>query len=77
MKCNGKTFFRDIIDCIQLLIGHLHFKDFIDYEPIQLHATHGFRVYNEINTRHWWWGTQGKISTGGTLIPVPFGSDKT
>ena len=71
------VYYRDIMKCIQLLIGHLPFQDNSDYEPVKMYDDSGARVYNEINSGKWWWKTQQKISVGGTLVPVLLASDKT
>ena len=71
------VYYRDIMRCIQLLIGHIPFQGVSDYEPIKLYDGSGARVFNEINSGKWWWRTQQRISAGGTLVPILLASDKT
>ena len=71
------VYYRDVMKCIQLLLGQLAFKDHMDYQPVQLYDDSGNRVYNEISSGNWWWKTQQEIPDGGTLIPVLLASDKT
>lgn len=56
-----KLYKRDVQECIQLLLSHLPFRDYMDYKPVQLHDSKGERIYNEINTGNWWWETQVRI----------------
>ena len=74
---SGTLWTRNVLQCIQLLLGHLPFEEHTVYGPVRLFDTNGRRIYNEIYTADWWWDTQDKILEGGTVVPLLFGSDKT
>ena len=74
---SGTLWTRNVLQCIQLLLGHLPFGEHTVYSPIRIFDTNGHRIYNEINTGDWWWDTQDRVPEGGTLVPLLFGSDKT
>ena len=73
----GPLYTRDLLQCIQLLLGHLPFADHIAFEPVQFHDTQNRRIYSEMYSGDWWWEAQGHIADGGTLIPLICASDKT
>ena len=68
---------RNVLQCIQLLLGHLPFGEHTVYGPMRIFDTSGRRIYNEIYTGDWWWDTQDKVLEGGTIVLLLFGSDKT
>src|SRR5437588_3116474 len=68
---------RNVLQCIQLLLGHLPFGEHTVDGPMRIFDTSGRRIYNEIYTGDWWWDTQDKVPKGGTIVPLLFGSDKT
>ena len=53
-KLLGTVFYRDVMQCIQLLLGHLPFVEYIDYKLRKLYNTDRFRVYNEMSLCNWW-----------------------
>ena len=74
---SGTLWTRNILQCIQLLLGHLPFADHTVYGPSRLFDSNGGRIYNEIHTGNWWWEMQDMLPEGGTLVPLIFASDKT
>ena len=66
-----------MLQCIQLLLGHLPFEEHTVYGPVRLFDTHGRRIFNDIYTADWWWDTQYWIPEEGTVVPLLFGSAKT
>jgi hypothetical protein len=74
---SGTLWTRNVLQCIQLLLGHLPFEEHTVYGPMKIFDTRGHRIYNEIHTADWWWDTQDRIPEGGTVVPLLFGSDKT
>jgi hypothetical protein len=74
---SGTLWTRNILHCIQLLLGHLPFADHTVYGPSRLFDSNGGRIYNEIHTGNWWWEMQDMLPEGGTLVPLIFASDKT
>ena len=74
---SGILWTRNVLQCIQLLLGHLPFEEHTVYGPTRIFDTNGRRIYNEIFTGDWWWDTQSRIPEGGTVVPLLFASDKT
>ena len=74
---SGTLWTRNVLQCIQLLLGHLPFGEHTVYGPMKIFDSSGRRIYNEIYTGDWWWGAQDRIPEGGTVVPLLFGSDKT
>jgi len=44
----GPLYTRDLLQCIQLLFGHLPFADHIAFKPVQFHDTQNQRIYREM-----------------------------
>ena len=74
---SGIMWTLNVLQCIQLLLGHLPFEERMVYGPVRIFDTYGRRIFNEIYTGDWWWDTQDRILEGGTVIPLLFSSDKT
>ena len=66
----------NVLQCVQLLLGHLPFEEHTVYGPVRVFDSHGHRIFNEIYTGDWWWDTQDRIPEGGTVIPLLFASNK-
>ncbi len=69
--------YRDVMSVIQFLIDHPPFADKLTYASIQQYNTNESRIYSEMHTADWWWHRQNDIPTGGTIVPVLLGTDKT
>ena len=74
---SGTLWTRNLLQCIQLLLGHLPFEEHTVYGPMRIFDSSGRRIYNEIYTGDWWWDIQDTVPEGGTVVPLLFGSDKT
>ncbi|EIW80284.1 hypothetical protein CONPUDRAFT_57860 [Coniophora puteana RWD-64-598 SS2] len=70
---------RDPVDAVQELIGNPALKEHIAYAPERVYAdAEGKeRRFDEMWTADWWWQTQEKIPTGGTVASVILSTDKT
>jgi len=73
----GTLYYRDIFKCIQFLLAHLPFQAHLDFEPVRLADSEGYRIYSEMNSGDWWWDTKDQLPAGVTIVPVTCASDKT
>ena len=74
---HGTIYCRDILECIQFLLGHLPFAEDLDFAPVQLFDSADNRIYTEMNSGDWWWETQEQLPSGASIFPVILASDKT
>ncbi|KAF9235882.1 hypothetical protein BU15DRAFT_89436 [Melanogaster broomeanus] len=74
-----EVWLRDVVECIQELIGNPLFEDDMVYEPSRAYQDEAglHRVIDDMWTADWWWDTQGKMPEGATIAPVILASDKT
>ncbi|KAJ7201798.1 hypothetical protein GGX14DRAFT_370811 [Mycena pura] len=75
-------FFRPILPCLRSLFGDPDFAKDLIFAPEKLYtdAESSDRMYYDIHTGKWWWGTQNgldELKPGGTVVPVIISSDKT
>ncbi|KAF7293318.1 hypothetical protein HMN09_01211300 [Mycena chlorophos] len=70
---------RDALECLEEIMGNPAFKDHMSYAPKHVYRDEDGknREYSEMYSGDLWWGLQGKIDIGHTVIPVIIGSDET
>ncbi|THU90457.1 hypothetical protein K435DRAFT_911965 [Dendrothele bispora CBS 962.96] len=73
---------RDILECIRALYGNAEHCKYMCFTPERHYADADktIRLYHDLHTGRWWWGTQKAVekdSPGATIIPVIISSDKT
>ncbi|KAF7319649.1 hypothetical protein HMN09_00305400 [Mycena chlorophos] len=70
---------RDALECLEDIMGNPAFKDHMRYAPRHVYRDEEGtnREYSEMYSGELWWGLQGKIPVGHTVIPVIIGSDET
>jgi hypothetical protein len=82
----GTLLCRDIVSCIQFLVGYKPFKDGLSWAPVrhmqESASSDGSpptstRMFNEMHTGDWWWEAQKTFPSCSTVIPIMFASDKT
>ena len=54
----GTLYSRNILKCIQFLLGHLPFQAHLNFERVRLADSEGRCIYSEMNTGDWWWDTE-------------------
>ncbi len=72
-------YYRNPLECIQLLLRHLPFKKHLTWAPRREYTdeSQSQRVYYEMYTGDYWWTEHEKLPPGETLVPLICGSDKT
>ncbi|KIJ10463.1 hypothetical protein PAXINDRAFT_16549 [Paxillus involutus ATCC 200175] len=72
-------YFRDTLDCIEMLFNHLFFANKLDLIPQRVYETaeHLVHMYSEWMTGDAAWEMQSHLPTGTTLLGVILSSDKT
>jgi hypothetical protein len=72
-------YYRNPLDCVRLLLGHLLFKQDLVWAPVRQFsdAQHFESLYSDLHSGDYWWTEQEKLSKGATLVPIICGSDKT
>ncbi|KAF8436742.1 hypothetical protein BDZ91DRAFT_756744 [Kalaharituber pfeilii] len=73
----GTVYYRDVFECVKLLLRHPPFTDHMHYAPIQLFNDEGERIFGDIHTADWWWSTQSTLPPQSTIVPIICASDKT
>ncbi|KAF8443552.1 hypothetical protein BDZ91DRAFT_754570, partial [Kalaharituber pfeilii] len=63
----GTVYYRDIFECVKLLLKHPPFTDHMHYAPIQLFNDEGERIFGDIHTADWWWSTQSTLPPQSTI----------
>ncbi|KAF8141813.1 hypothetical protein EV363DRAFT_1392225 [Boletus edulis] len=78
-KQSVHLYYRDALECIELLFNHPFFVDKMDFTPFRLFTTaeRVVRVYTEWMSSNSAWEIQSQIPAGGTLCGVILSSDKT
>ncbi|KAG2083210.1 uncharacterized protein F5147DRAFT_782998 [Suillus discolor] len=79
MKLPVHLYWRDPLDCIELLFNNPRFAKDIDFIPecIYTMAEHMVRIYDEWMTGDTAWMMQSELPEGSTLLGVILSSDKT
>ncbi|KAI0634264.1 hypothetical protein C8Q77DRAFT_1072903 [Trametes polyzona] len=77
-----EIFYRDVLQCIRALYGDPEFSGLLVFAPERHYSdsTQTKRVYFDMHTGRWWWGTQKQLDEhllGATIVPVIISSDKT
>ncbi|KZS96521.1 hypothetical protein SISNIDRAFT_407267 [Sistotremastrum niveocremeum HHB9708] len=74
-----ELYFRNILECIQDIIGDPALKDDMKCAPCRVWSdeTKTERFYSEMWTGDWWWETQMRLPQRSTIVPVIFATDKT
>ncbi|KAI0631297.1 hypothetical protein C8Q77DRAFT_1062323 [Trametes polyzona] len=85
-----EIYYRDVLQCIRALYGDPEFAGLLVFAPEKhyVDAQHSKRVYFDMHTGKWWWGTQLSLHNlynqeldermpGATIVPVIVSSDKT
>jgi hypothetical protein len=72
----GTIYYRDIIECVKLLLRHPPFRDSLIYSPIRQYNSFDERVYGDLHSADWWWRVQEGLPQGSTIIPIICASDK-
>ncbi|KAI0633956.1 hypothetical protein C8Q77DRAFT_1193668 [Trametes polyzona] len=77
-----EMYYRDVLQCIRALYGDPEFADVLVFTPEKHYsdASRTKRVYFDMHTGRWWWGTQAQLDErlpGATVVPVIISSDKT
>jgi len=49
----GTIYYRDVIDCIKLLLPHPPFHDHLMYSPIKRYNSLGERVHGDLHSTDW------------------------
>ncbi|KAJ7060379.1 hypothetical protein C8F01DRAFT_988880 [Mycena amicta] len=76
------VFFRPILPCARALFGDPDYAKDLIFAP-EKHYTDAEktdRMYYDIHTGKWWWGTQkalDELEPGGTIVPIIISTDKT
>ncbi|KAJ3532150.1 hypothetical protein NMY22_g7861 [Coprinellus aureogranulatus] len=73
---------RNILECVKALFSDPEFAPYLKYAPEKHYTddTCSTRIYHDMHTGEWWWGTQedlDKQREGVTIIPIILSSDKT
>ncbi|KAF7308147.1 hypothetical protein HMN09_00662400 [Mycena chlorophos] len=76
------VFFRPVLSCIKALFGDPDFADELVVAPERHYADADMtdRMYYDMHTGKWWWGTQKALEQrreGATIVPVIISTDKT
>lgn len=60
MEENVEVWRRDVVECVEELIGNPAFKDYMSYvaEHVYLDKEGKVRIFDEMWTADWWWNTQ-------------------
>lgn len=74
---NHYIIYRDIVQGIRFLLGHVPFRDKLSYTPVRTYSSQGVRRYSGLHTTEWWWETQSALPEGATVVPLLLSSDKT
>jgi len=58
------VFYRDITECIQELFGKPELASVMKFAPERHYADEDktIRIYSDLHTGQWWWGTQVRSS---------------
>jgi len=59
-----EIFMRDIIECLKALFGDPELGQYLVFVP-EMHYTDetvSVRLYHDMHTGKWWWGTQVRLS---------------
>ncbi len=68
---------RNVINCVEFLIGHPGFQYNQIYEPSHIYNQNKHRVYNEMHTGNWWLKQQMEHPPRARIILILLSSDKT
>ena len=73
----GPIFYRDIVECIKLLLRHPPFMEHLIFALSQEYNESSECVYSDLHTADGWWKIQAMYLDGATIIPVICASDES
>ncbi|KAF8420172.1 hypothetical protein EV426DRAFT_537901 [Tirmania nivea] len=72
----GTIYYRDIIECVKLLLRNRSFGDSLIYAPVRQYNSVGERIYSDLHSLDWWWKMQNKHPEYSISVPIICASDK-
>ena len=67
----GTSYYRDISKCILFRLAHLQFQVHLHFEPVSLAESENCRIYCNLSTGDWCWGTQDQLPAWATIVLDP------